>query len=49
VLEAGQLFLPTRYASVTDVLVGGGAAGLGMLLMCRFRIMGNGREHEFRR
>lgn len=32
VLEAGQMFLPTRYASLTDVLVGGTAAGIGLLL-----------------
>lgn len=35
VLEAGQLFLPTRYASVSDVLVGGLAAGIGLLAACR--------------
>ena len=34
-LEAGQLFLPTRCASVTDVLVGGSAAGIGLLITCR--------------
>jgi len=36
VLEAGQLFLPTRYTSVSDVLVGGLAAGIGLLVACRF-------------
>jgi VanZ family protein len=35
VLEAGQLFLPTRYASLSDVLVGGLAAGVGLLAVCR--------------
>jgi glycopeptide antibiotics resistance protein len=37
VLEAGQLFLPTRYASLTDVLVGSLAACLGLLLVHRLR------------
>jgi VanZ family protein len=37
VLEAGQLFLPTRYASVTDVLVASSAAWLGLVLTCRLR------------
>lgn len=34
VLEAGQLFLPTRYASVSDVLMGAVTAGFGMFLVC---------------
>jgi VanZ family protein len=37
VLEVGQLFLPTRYASVTDVLVGAAASGIALLLTCRYR------------
>lgn len=36
-LEVGQLFLPTRYASVTDVLIGAAASGIALLLTCRFR------------
>jgi VanZ family protein len=35
VLEAGQLFLPTRHASVSDVLVGGLAAGISLLVARR--------------
>lgn len=37
VLEGGQLFLPTRYASITDVLVETCGAGLGLPLMGRLR------------
>jgi VanZ family protein len=36
VLEAGQLFLPTRYASVTDVLVGAGSSWIGFVIANRF-------------
>jgi glycopeptide antibiotics resistance protein len=35
VLEMGQLFLPTRYPSFSDVLVGGAAAGIGLLVAYR--------------
>src|SRR5262249_41620360 len=38
VLEAGQLFLPSRYASLTDVLVETAGAGLGYLAICRLRV-----------
>jgi VanZ family protein len=31
--EAGQLFLPTRYTSLTDVLVETASAGLGLTLL----------------
>lgn len=48
VLEAGQLFLPTRYASITDVLVGAFASGIGLMAACRFRSKLDGRTHEFR-
>jgi glycopeptide antibiotics resistance protein len=37
-LEAGQLFLPTRVASVTDVLVESFGAWLGIVLIRRFRL-----------
>jgi len=37
VFEAGQLFLPTRYTSVTDVLVEAGSAGLGFAICSRLR------------
>jgi VanZ family protein len=40
VLEGGQLFLPTRYASVTDVLVQTSGAGLGLLLLSRLPSVG---------
>jgi glycopeptide antibiotics resistance protein len=43
-LEAGQLFLPTRCTSVTDVLVGGAAAALGLILVYRARTL---RESVF--
>ncbi len=43
VLEAGQLFLPTRYASVSDVLIGGAASGIALLLTCRYRNKPNRR------
>jgi VanZ family protein len=36
-LEAGQLFLPGRRASVTDVMIAGAAAGLGFLIGSRLR------------
>jgi VanZ family protein len=36
-LEGGQLFLPTRFASVTDVLVETSSAGLGLLVWGRLR------------
>jgi glycopeptide antibiotics resistance protein len=44
VLETGQLFLPTRYASVTDVLVGSIAAGIGLLVRNRFQSQLNGER-----
>ena len=31
-IEAGQLFLPTRYASVTDVLIESGGAWVGLVV-----------------
>jgi glycopeptide antibiotics resistance protein len=37
VLEVGQLFLPTRYASLTDVLIGAAASGIALFLTCRYR------------
>jgi VanZ family protein len=37
VLEGGQFLLPTRYASVTDVLVETCGAGLGLWLISRLR------------
>jgi VanZ family protein len=37
VLEIGQLFLPTRHASLTDVLVASAAASFGIVLTCRLR------------
>lgn len=37
VLETGQLFLPTRYASVSDVIVGGLSAGLAIFFVLRAR------------
>ncbi|HTU21296.1 MAG TPA: VanZ family protein, partial [Gemmataceae bacterium] len=37
VLELGQLFLPTRYASSTDVLVGAIASGIGLYVTCHYR------------
>jgi glycopeptide antibiotics resistance protein len=36
-LEAGQLFLPSRYASVTDVLIEGWGAWLGFIVTARIR------------
>ena len=40
--EIGQLFLPTRYASITDVLVETTSAGLGLLAWGRL----GGRWHR---
>jgi glycopeptide antibiotics resistance protein len=37
VLEAGQLALPSRYASVTDVLIESVGAWLGFALTCKVR------------
>ena len=37
ILETGQLFLPGRHASLTDILVAGAAAWLGLALTCRLR------------
>jgi glycopeptide antibiotics resistance protein len=37
VLEVGQLFLPTRCASLTDVLIGAAASGIALFLTCRYR------------
>lgn len=39
VMEAGQLFLPTRTPSITDVLIGGVSAGLAMSLVRRARVL----------
>jgi glycopeptide antibiotics resistance protein len=36
-LELGQLFLPTRYASLTDVLVAAAASGIGLLVTYHYR------------
>jgi VanZ family protein len=38
-LEAGQLFLPTRYPSVTDVLVETGGACVGLVLTRRAQVL----------
>ncbi|HBI43173.1 MAG TPA: hypothetical protein DDY78_10005 [Planctomycetales bacterium] len=38
--EAGQLFLPTRYTSVTDVLVETTSAGLGVIVWSRIQRWG---------
>lgn len=54
-LEAGQLFLPTRYASLSDVLVACGAAWLGMFVTSHLRLalraesVLQGRRCEFSR
>jgi glycopeptide antibiotics resistance protein len=39
VIEAGQLFLPTRYASVTDVLIASGGAWVGLLVTRQARLL----------
>lgn len=44
ILEAGQLFLPTRYASLTDVLVA--ATSLGIALVVAVRLGGHSRSHR---
>jgi VanZ family protein len=36
VLEAGQVFLPSRHASVTDVLIASASSGFGMFVVHRF-------------
>jgi glycopeptide antibiotics resistance protein len=41
VLEAGQLFLPTRYASITDIIVETGGAWVGQLA-----VVGLGRRRK---
>jgi VanZ family protein len=38
-IEAGQLFLPTRYASVTDVLIASGGAWAGLLVTRQARLL----------
>jgi len=39
-LEVGQLFLPTRYPGLTDVLIGGAGAGVGAWIAGRCRANG---------
>ena len=41
-LEAGQLFLPTRYPGITDVLLGGLGGGVGAWVAGRCRGIGGG-------
>lgn len=43
-LELGQLFLPTRYASMTDVLVAATSSGIGLLVANR--LGGYSRSHR---
>jgi glycopeptide antibiotics resistance protein len=43
VLESGQLFLPTRYPSITDVLVAATSSGIGLLVANR--LGGYSRSH----
>lgn len=42
-LEAGQLFLPTRFPGITDVLLGGLGSGLGAWVTGRCRVFGDGK------
>lgn len=44
VLESGQLFLPTRYAGLTDVLVAATSSGISLFVVNR--LAGHSRTHQ---